>query len=80
MRNEERLKESYEIQKKIFDEAENRRIRNTTEKLECLRKKRTKLDLEIQQLEKRISDKREFESFDSFRQKATSLSAESKRA
>lgn len=80
MRKEERLRESYEIQKKIFDDAEDRRIRNTAEKLECLRKKRTGLDLEIQQLEKRISERREFETFDSFRQKATSLSAESKRA
>lgn len=80
MRKEERLRESYEIQKKIFDDAEDRRIRNTAEKLECLRKKRTSLDLEIQQLEKRISERREFETFDSFRQKATSLSAESKRA
>lgn len=80
MKNLEKLRESYEIQKSIFDAAENRRIANVTEKLEILQKKRENLDLEIQQLKKRQSERREFETFDSFRQKATSLSAKSKRA
>lgn len=80
MKKEERLLESYKVQKQIFDEAENRRISNTKEKLEVLRKKRENLDLEIARLEKRINEKREFESFDSFRQKSLTLSAQSKRA
>lgn len=78
MKNEERLRESYEIQKKIFDEAENRRIKNVQKQKLEIESKIASLQQKIEDLEKRINNRREFESFDSFRTKTETLSSQSK--
>jgi acyl-CoA hydrolase len=80
MKSEEKLKESYLNQKKIFEEAEARRIENAKKQKEQLEIKRKNLAIKIQELEQRINNPKTFESFDSFRQKSETLSNQSKRA
>lgn len=80
MKSEEKLKQSYERQKRIFDEAEAQRVQNAREQLDAINKKIEKLLAQKNQLERRIDYPNEFESFASFRQKSQTLSNESKRA
>jgi len=80
MRSEEKLRESYLQQKKIFEEAEVRRIENAKRQKEQLELKQKNLASKIQELELRISQPKKFESFDSFRQKSETLSNQSKKA
>lgn len=80
MRSEEKLRESYFQQKKIFEEAEARRIENAKRQKEQLELKQKNLASKIQELEQRINNPKTFESFDSFRQKSETLSNQSKRA
>jgi uncharacterized protein YlxW (UPF0749 family) len=71
MKSQERLKESYDFQKKIFDEAEDRRVSNAVAKKKSLEEKVISLQKEIQLLEQRIQNRREFESFESFRSRSS---------
>lgn len=80
MRSEEKLRESYLRQKKIFEEAETRRIENAKRQKEQLVLKQKNLASKIKELEQRITNPKKFESFDSFRQKSETLSNQSKRA
>lgn len=80
MRSEEKLRESYLRQKKIFEEAEARRIENAKRQKEQLVLKQKILTSKIKELEQRITNPKKFESFDSFRQKSETLSNQSKRA
>lgn len=74
MRSKEKLLESYEIQKKIFEEAEKRRLENVSKQLNQLREKRDSLNSKIGELELRLNTPREFESFDFFLSKITAQS------
>lgn len=78
MRSEEKLRESYLRQKAIFDEAENRRINNCNKQIAELETKKATIDHKILELKERISSRKEFESFESFRSKSLALSNKSK--
>lgn len=78
MKSPEKLHESYLIQKKQFDEAEQKRISNIQLQI-------TKAEAKIQRLQSFIDKSKgqlvpkEFESEDSFRSRATAQSDKSKR-
>lgn len=80
MRSEEKLRESYLRQKEIFEKAEARRIENAKRQKEQLVLKQKNLVSKINELEQRITNPKKFESFDSFRQKSETSSAQSKAA
>lgn len=74
MKSPERLKESYEIQKRIFEEAESRRISNAVAKKKSLEEKVKSLQQEINFLEQRIQNRKQFETFESFRSRSSASS------
>lgn len=78
MKSEERLRSSYELQKKIFDEAEARKLANLEEKRKVLVSKREDIDAQIEKIDDRLKNKKEFEDFESFRQKSLDQSKQSK--
>lgn len=75
MKSLEKLRESYEIQKRSFEEAETRRLNNVRQELETLKAKRDSLSNQITVLQNRLNSRKEFEDFESFRKKAASQSS-----
>lgn len=77
MKNLIQLQKSYELQKRTFEEAKERRISNRQKQIEAIDTKISKLLETKRSLETANSQESEFESFDSFRKKAEEQSTKS---
>lgn len=68
----ERLEESYEIQKEIFERARARRIENRRQQIDELEEKIARLEAVRLKLLKETVEEKEFQDFETFRQRSTS--------
>lgn len=70
MKNEERLKNSYEKQKVLFEDAKNRKIQNLRKRKQQIEEKVTKLQMQISDLDREISEASgsSFQSFEDYLQ------------
>lgn len=75
MKNQTKLQQSYASQKKIFDEARERRISNRRIEIEKIDKKISELNAHKAKLQAANQNEKEFESFDSFRLRSEQQSA-----
>lgn len=78
MKSLDSLKRSYDRQKKIFDDKETLRQTNLRQQLTQIEEKINKLQSRKAELTLQISNRKEFESFESFRERATEQSTQSK--
>lgn len=67
MKNQIKLQQSYASQKRIFDEARERRISNRQNEIQKINKKISELEAHKAKLQTANQNEKEFESFDSFR-------------
>lgn len=70
MKSYEKLNESYELQKQIFETARNKRILNRQKQIDQINQKINSLEDLRSKLISENQTEREFESFDSFRLQA----------
>lgn len=76
MKNPIKLQQSYASQKKIYDEARERRIINRTKEIEKIDKKISELQAHKAKLQTANQNEKEFESFDSFRLRSEQQAAQ----
>lgn len=79
MKGNEALTRSYKLQKEIFEEARDRRVRNRNAQIEKIQTKINNLQAILKKLESQNKEEKEFESFESFRRKAETQSLEQKK-
>lgn len=77
MKNEERLRRAYNTQKKIFDDAQDRRTENLRKQLEIIENKLSVLLSKKAEIEERLKSQKSFEDFETFRQRAVEQSSKS---